>query len=262
MQAELTSEKENYIKEKMKQFRLVDMREQYADIIAEARQEKLNYTDFLIRLLEIEDRGKTARRCEMLVGKAGFDSSSSLSDIDYGFNPSLDRGKIEYLGQLHFMDARENIIIIGPPGVGKSMIATGIGRNACLAGKKVMFVNAKELVDRLQKEMTEGNLPEMLNRLNRIDLLIIDELSYIKMDRERESLFFQIIRQRYEKSSLIITTNLPMGRWNELFTGQLAATAILDRLLHHCHVLSITGESYRVKGSKYSVKNSGGTQNV
>ena len=255
MQAAVTADKEKYIEEKMKRFRLVDMREQYADIIAEAENEKMDYTDFLIRLLAAEDEGKTLRRTEMLVGKAKFDTASCLDDIDYGFNHSLDREKIEYLGQLHFMDEHENIIIIGPPGVGKSMIATGIGRNACAAGKKVLFVNAKELVDRLQTEMIEGNLPEMLQRLNRVDLLIIDELSYIKMDRERESLFFQIIRQRYEKSSLIITTNLPMGRWDELFTGQLAATAILDRLLHHCHVLSITGESYRVKGSKQSVKN-------
>ena len=255
MQSTITVDKEKYIEEKMKKFRLVDMREQYADIIAEAENEKIGYKDFLIRLLEVEDAGKTLRRTEMLLEKARFDTASNLDDIDYGFNHSLDKDKIEYLGQLHFMNEHENIIIIGPPGVGKSMIATGIGRNACAAGKKVLFVNAKELVDRLQYEMIEGNLPEMLQRLNRIDLLIIDELSYIKMDRERESLFFQIIRQRYEKSSLIITTNLPMGRWDELFTGQLAATAILDRLLHHCHVLSITGESYRVKGSKQSVKN-------
>ena len=130
------------------------------------------------------------------------------------------------------------------------MIATGIGRNACEAGYKVLFVNAKELVDQLYEDMQNGCLKEILKRISKIPLLIIDELSYLKMDKERESLFFQIIRQKYEKSSLIITTNLPMGRWDELFTDKLAATAILDRLVHHCHVISITGDSYRVKGSK------------
>ena len=108
--------------------------------------------------------------------------------------------------------------------------------------------------DTVYEKMQEGTLRETLEELNRIPLLIIDELSYLKMDRERESLFFQVIRHRYEKNSLIITTNLPMGRWDELFTGKLAATAILDRLVHHCHILSITGDSYRVKGSKQSVK--------
>ena len=253
--ADDTELKSAYIKSKMKQFKLVDMRHQFMDIIAEAEQESLEYMDFLIRLLELEDAGKKKRRTEKLLGKACFDSVSSLDDIDYSFNPSLDKEKIEELGKLTFLDNHENIIIIGPPGVGKSMIATGIGRNACNAGRKVLFVNAKELVDRLYDEMLAGNLQQVLDKLNYIELLIIDELSYIKMDKERESLFFQIIRQRYEKRSLIVTTNLPMGRWDEVFTGQLAATAILDRLLHHCHVLSITGESYRVKGSKLSVKN-------
>ena len=247
---ECIDQKSAYIESKMKQFKLVDMRFQYKDIIEEAKQESLGYMDFLMRLLELEDNGKSSRRTERLLDRAGFDSTSSLEDIDYSFNPSLDKAKIDELGRLAFLDNHENIIIIGPPGVGKSMIATGIGRNACRQGRKVMFVNAKELVDRLYDEMLAGNLQQILDKLNHIELLIIDELSYIKMDKERESLFFQIIRQRYEKSSLIITTNLPMGRWDEVFTGQLAATAILDRLLHHCHVLSITGESYRVKGSK------------
>lgn len=244
-----------YADSMMKRFRLVDMRKQYLDIIEEAESCDMGYMDFLIRLLAVEEEGKNNRRQEMLRTRANFDKPSSLEDIDYSFNHTLDKEKIEELGKLHFLESHENIIIIGPPGVGKSMIATGIGMNACNAGKKVLFVNAKELLDKLCDEMLAGNLEETLSKLQKIDLLIIDELSYINMDRERESLFFQIIRQRYEKSSLIITTNLPIGRWNELFTGQLAATAILDRLLHHCHVLSITGDSYRVKGSKLSIKN-------
>lgn len=246
--------RELYIETKMKQFKLVDMREQYSDIIAEAEMNSWGYMDFLVRLLSIEDKGKSARRHKKLLNDAHFESDSVLEDIDYSFNHSLDKNKIEELGNLRFLEANENIIIIGPPGVGKSMIATGIGIRACNAGRTVLFVNAKELVDRLYDEMLKGQLQEILYQLSKIELLIIDELSYIKMDKERESLFFQIIRQRYEKNSLIITTNLPIGRWNELFTGQLAATAILDRLLHHCHLLSITGDSYRVKESKFSVK--------
>lgn len=243
-----------YIESMMKQFKLVDMREQYRDLIREAESSNLGYEDFLVRLLSVEEAGKTDRRTEKLRKNAQFESEKNLEEIDYSFNRSLDREKITELGRLDFIEASENVIIIGPPGVGKSMIATGIGLNAVKAGYKVLFVNAKDLVDRLYENMQEGTLRETLEKLNKIPLLIIDELSYIKMDRERESLFFQVIRTRHEKNSLIITTTLPMGRWDELFTGKLAATAILDRLVHHCHILSITGDSYRVKGPKQEVK--------
>lgn len=243
-----------YIESMMKQFKLVDMREQYRDLILEAEDSSMDYETFLVRLLAAEEEGKRGRRADKLRKEACFEAEKRLEDINYSFNQSLDKDKITELGRLDFVDAGENVIIIGPPGVGKSMIATGIGMNAVSAGYKVLFVNAKDLVDRLYEKMQEGTLRETLEALNKIPLLIVDELSYLKMDRERESLFFQVIRQRYEKNSLIITTNLPMGRWDELFTGKLAATAILDRLVHHCHILSITGDSYRVKGSKQSVK--------
>ncbi len=243
-----------YIETMMKRFKLVDMREQYRDLILEAEESSMDYETFLVRLLAAEEEGKRGRRTDKLRKEACFEAEKRLEDIDYSFNQSLDKDKITELGRLDFIDAGENVIIIGPPGVGKSMIATGIGMNAVSAGYKVLFVNAKDLVDRLYEKMQEGTLRETLEALSKIPLLIVDELSYVKMDRERESLFFQVIRQRYEKNSLIITTNLPMGRWDELFTGKLAATAILDRLVHHCHILSITGDSYRVKGSKQSVK--------
>ena len=240
----------DYLIGKMKQFKLMDMRENLPDLLAEAKDNSMSYLELLLLLFRTEEEGKLKRKHERLIEEAGFDAVRELEDIDYGFNPSLDQSRITSLGKLGFLDARENVIIIGPPGVGKSMIATGIGRKACIAGEKVLFANAKEFVDRLYSDMAAGELMTTLEELDKYRLLIIDELSYLKMDRERESLFFQVIRRRYEKSSLIITTNLPVGRWDELFTGKLAATAILDRLLHHCHVISITGDSYRVKGQK------------
>ena len=252
-----------YITEQLKQFKMVDARERYQEIIDEAVEQKLGYKEFLVRLLQTEASGKQRRLTEKLTLKAGFDFIKTLDDIEYGFNDSINLQKVQELGTLSFLERNENIIIIGPPGVGKSMIATGIGINACRAGKKVLFCNAKELMDRLHKAMIDGTLEGTLKALNKIQLLIIDELSYLKMDKEKESIFFQVIRQRYEKSSLIITTNLPMGRWDEVFTGQLAATAILDRLVHHCHILSITGDSFRVKGEKYiSDKNNAKTSNT
>lgn len=119
----ITEDKRTYADKMMKRFKLVDMREQYSDIIAEAESEQLDYMDFLVRLLSVEEEGKNARRQEMLLEKANFDRFSSLSEIDYSFNHSLDKDKIEELGKLHFLQKQENIIIIGPPGVGKSMIA-------------------------------------------------------------------------------------------------------------------------------------------
>jgi DNA replication protein DnaC len=235
------------IKLLLKQFKLPDIYDRYDEEIEAAIDKKLGYRDFLYKLLKVEEQGKVERLKLKNMKKAHFIDQKTISDFDFNFPDDINQSKIQDLSTLSFMDKKENIVFIGPPGVGKSHLGTALGIKACEDGRSVLFVSAIELMDNLHNFIAEGTLKQNLIKLSKIDLLIIDELSYFKMDKEKESLFFQVIRQRYEKNSLIITTNLPFNRWDEIFTSELAATAILDRLLHHCHVISITGDSYRVK---------------
>jgi DNA replication protein DnaC len=231
-------------------FKLVDIKNNYQVIIDEAAEKNISYKEFLINLIKSEEEGKKERLMERNIRLAHFDNMKTLESFDFGFHEWQYMQKIKELASLSFMNNNENIILIGPPGVGKSHLAVGIGIKACEVGKKVLFTNASDLFDELLRSANTSSLKIKLKRLAKIDLLIIDELAYLKMDKEKESIFFQLIRHRYEKNSLIITTNLPLGKWDEIFTNQLAATAILDRLIHHGHVISITGDSYRVKGAK------------
>jgi DNA replication protein DnaC len=235
------------IKLLLKQFKLPDIHDRYDEEIEAAIDKKLGYRDFLYKLLKVEEQGKAERVKIRNMKNAHFSDQKTISDFDFSFPDSINQNKIQDLATLSFMDKKENVVFIGPPGVGKSHITNALGIKACENGKTVLFVSAIELMEDLHNAIAEGTLKQNLMKLSKVELLIIDELSYFKMDKEKESIFFQVIRQRYEKSSLIITTNLPFNRWDEIFTSELAATAILDRLLHHCHVISITGDSYRVK---------------
>lgn len=239
-----------YIQAMLSKFKLVDIKDNYQNAIDEAVNENLSYKEFLLNLIKLEEEGMKQRVKSRRIKAAGFEYIKTIEEYDFSFNNFQNMQKIKELSSLRFMENKENILLIGPPGVGKSHIATGIGIKACEKGFKVLFVNASELIDNLSKSTSDGTLKVKLNKLSKIDLMIIDELGYLKMDKEKESIFFQLIRHRYEKNSLIITTNLPLGRWNEIFTSQLAATAILDRLIHHSHIISITGDSFRVKGNQ------------
>lgn len=249
---------DKYIKSALKAFKLVDMRGRYNELIEAAIEKNLGYKEFLISLLTAEEEGKRKRRTERNIKAAQFEKITTLEEYDFSFHNYQNMQKIKELSTLEFLDKRENIILIGKTGVGKSHVATGIGLKACEAGKKVLFENALELINHLSKSALKGTLKESLIRLSRIDLIIIDELGYLKMDREKESIFFQLVRSRYEKKSIIITTNLKLREWDELFTSQLAATAILDRLVHHCHIVNMGMEdgdddSYRIKGKRKEI---------
>lgn len=232
----------------LKQFKLLDIREEFESEIAYAIENNLGHREFLCRLLELEYAGKRARNAERNIKAAKFESLRTLDSFDFAFPDKINEAKIRDLETLSFLTNKENIILLGPPGVGKSHIATAIGMKACQSGYKVLFATAQEFIESLYKCYLDGTLKSKFKKLEKIDLLIIDELGHFKMDKEKESIFFQIIRQRYEKHSLIITTNVPLGNWDQIFTSKLAATAILDRLMHHCHLISITGDSFRVKG--------------
>lgn len=222
----------------------------YESEIAYAIENNIGHREFLVRLLEIEANGKRERNTERNIKAARFEGIKTLDGFDFSFPDKINEAKIRDLETLSFIKNKENVILIGPPGVGKSHISISLGVLACKNGLKVLFTPAQELVDKLYKSYLDGTLENKFKAIRKVDLLIIDELGHFQMDKEKESIFFQIIRQRYEKGSLIITTNVPLGNWDKIFTSKLAATAILDRLMHHCHLISITGDSYRVKGNK------------
>lgn len=245
---------EEYIESTLMAFKLIDMRCRYNELISSAIEKKLGYKEFLVSLLNAEEEGKKQRRTQRNIKAACFEKIATIEEYDFSFHKYQNMQKIKELSTLQFLNKNENIILIGKTGVGKSHIATGIGMKACESGKKVLFVNALELINNLSKSTAEGRLKESLNKMSKIDLIIIDELGYLKMDKEKESIFFQLVRSRYEKKSIIITTNLELREWDEVFTSQLAATAILDRLVHHSHIVRMGIEdgddSYRIKGKR------------
>jgi DNA replication protein DnaC len=248
-----TSDK--YIASMLKELKMADIRKQYNDLINAATEKQLGYREFLAVLLKTEESGRKKRRTQKCIRNANFEKLMTLEEYDYGFHKYANMQKIKELSTLNFIGKNENIILVGKPGSGKTHIATGIGLLACEAGKKVLFENALDLINNMLRAAREGRLMEALMKLSKIDLIIVDELGYLKMDKERESVFFQLIRSRYEKKSTIITSNFNLGQWDEIFSSQLAATAILDRLIHHCHIILMGDEtmgddSYRVKGKR------------
>ena len=219
-----------------------------------AVKDDLNVVEVLDYIFSEEANSKRERAYETQLKTSGFPMKKGLASFDFSFQPSIDKRQIDELATLRFLENGENVVFLGPPGVGKTHLATALGMVAAANRRSTFYINCHQLIEQLKTAHYENRLPEKLKILGKYKLLIIDEIGYLPMDIAGANLFFQLIARRYEKVSTIFTSNKTFSQWNEVFSDVTIASAILDRVLHHCTVVNIKGESYRLKERKEHMK--------
>ena len=235
------------LRENLKMKNILEILDNYLERAAAGN---LNIVEVLDHIFSEEAKSKRKRAYEKQVQMSGFPIKKTLDDFDFSFQPSIDKRQIDELATMRFLENGENVVFLGPPGVGKTHLASALGLVAAQHRFSTYYINFHQLIEQLKKAHLENRLPDKLKILAKYRMLIIDEIGYLPMDIQGANLFFQLIARRYEKTSTVFTSNKTFSQWNEVFADVTIASAILDRVLHHCTVINIKGESYRLKERK------------
>ena len=235
---------------RLKSLRLPTVLREYGKLAKQAAAEGLDHVQFLARLIELEMIDRERRMIERRIKAAKFPAVKSLDSFDFKAIPALNKMQVLELARCEWVDRRENVIALGPSGTGKTHIALGLGLAACQKGMSVGFVTAAALVHELMEARDERRLLRLQKQMVGYKLLIIDELGFVPLSKTGAELLFELISQRYERGSTLITSNLPFDEWTETFGSERLTGALLDRLTHHVNILEMNGESYRLGQSK------------
>lgn len=231
----------------LEKLKLMQMKEHLEEVSNFVSQNKLSFSDGLLKLCNYEIDYKTEVASKSMIKAAAFPFVKTIEDYDFEFQPCVDKQEILELATLRFMENSENVVFLGSSGVGKTHLATSIGIVAASKRYSTYFIKCHDLLQQLKRAKMENRLENKLKYINRYKLLIVDELGYLPIDKEDSNLFFQLVDMRYEKKITILTTNINFNDWDSIFNDTIVANAILDRILHHSKVITINGRTYRVK---------------
>jgi DNA replication protein DnaC len=242
------------LKAQFRQLRLPTMGREFEKLARDAAASNQTFVQFLLSLTEMELSARAANAVSTRIKNAEFPVEKDFETFDFTAMPSLSKPKVLELGRCEWIEQKYNCCLVGSHGTGKTHISIGLGLAACRAGLRVRFFTAAGLVSQLEKEQKQYTLDRYLRQLDRAQLLICDELGYVTMSRGGVELLFRVFADRYERGSILVTTNLPFSEWGQMFQGERMTAALLDRLCHHCHIFEMNGESYRFRESMKTKK--------